>query len=89
MCIKRRLWVMKNEKLTAKTIRMPVKMANKLKKEAEKAQVTFSNFCNMLLSSDKDELLLERQVLMKKLYEARKKVSVYIMEDNDANNKGV
>lgn len=80
---------MHNEKIIATTVRMPEKMADKLKKEAEKAQVTFSNFCNMILSSDKDELLLERQVLIKKLYEARKMVSLHIMEANDVNNKGV
>lgn len=63
---------MNKNKSVAVTVHLPESLANKLKKEAVEMNVTFSRLCNMLLSTDKDELLLERQILMKQIYELRK-----------------
>lgn len=72
-----------NESLT---IRLPKELAAKLKKEAKELNVPISRLCNMMLSTDKDELLLERQVLMKQTYELRKEISLLCKEAEDVNN---
>lgn len=56
------------------TIHVPSDMADSLRNQAKKANVSLSRFCVMIMESDKAALLLERQVLMKTVYELRVKI---------------
>ena len=78
---------MKKGKKVAVTVHLPAILATKLRKNAAVMNVTFSKLCNMMLSTDKDNLLIERQALMKRIYELRKKISMSERHDEDVNNK--
>lgn len=56
------------------TIHVPLDMADTLRNQAKKANVSLSRYCIMLMESEKATLLLERQELMKTIYELRIKI---------------
>ncbi len=58
------------------TVRIPERKERILRKQAEKANMSLSRYCALLMESEKGELLLEKQELMKTIYELRVKLMV-------------
>ena len=57
------------------TVRIPERKERILRKQAEKANMSLSRYCAMLMESEKGELLLERQKLMTTIFELRVKIA--------------
>lgn len=63
------------DKKKAVTVHIPEKMERRLRREAERAHMTLSRYCGLLMDIEKGELLLERQKLMTTIFELRVKIA--------------